>query len=132
MELTHSAAVIFKENKRLKAKIKNLEKEFSDLESTISDQKMVSAEAMNNYKAAMNNNRVYRDIIETYVYPEIANELLKKQGFIKETAGYLDANKVHSGVLKANDSVKPLKNNVIKSLFSSIGGTNDEKNKEDS
>jgi hypothetical protein len=127
MELTHSASVIFKENKRLIAKVKSLEKELSTLESELEDKSIVSSEAMVNYKTAMNNNRVMRDTIETYVYPEIANELLAKQGFIKETAGYLDPAKVHSGVLKADESVKTIKNNIIKGLFNSIGGVDGKK-----
>lgn len=124
MELAHSASIIFAENKKLKAKIKSLESRLDELETTFSDKEQVSKEVLADYKAAVTNNRIYKDIIDTYVCPEIANELLKKQGLIKETAGYLDAEKVHNGVLKADDNVKSFKNNIIKGLFTSIGGEN--------
>lgn len=41
-------------------------------------------------------------LVETYVYPEIANELLKKKGLLKETSGIVNPAAVKDGLLHAD------------------------------
>lgn len=128
LELTHSAAVAFDDNRKLKKKVEEMKEALSNLESEVESIGVSSTETLKNYKQVMSNNRILKDIVNTYVYPEIANELLAKNGFIDKTAGYLDPDKVQERVIGANDSIKKIKSNIIRGLFSSIGGNLDEKN----
>lgn len=130
MELTCSSAVVFEENRALKAKIEQLEAELGRLEEEVLNKTSSSSEIKKNYKEVMKNNRILMDIIDTYVYPEIANELLAKKGFIKKTAGYLDPEKVQENVIGAGDSIKKIKSNIVKGLFNNIGGDLDDEDDE--
>lgn len=127
LELTHSAAVTFEENRKLKKKVEMMEEKLASLESEVESIGASSSETLKNYKQVMNNNRVLKDIVDTYVYPGIANELLAKNGFIQKSAGYLDPEKVQENIIGADDSIKKIKSNVVRGLFSSIGGDLDDK-----
>ena len=116
-EITNSAAYSFKENKSLKqinAELKEqnrklqleLDKEKDTTSNTISDKKMLAKE-----------NKILREIIDTYVYPEIANELLKKSGLIHETAGVVDEKSLDNEIITSDTDVSKIKNKVVQGLF---------------
>lgn len=60
-----------------------------------------------------------RRFIDTYVNPEIANELLKQDGLLKTTTGIIDTDNMNTNILHADSDVTP-KNNIIRSLFERI------------
>ena len=66
-------------------------------------------------------NRAFKNIINKYVYPEIANELMKKEGILVNTGEYLDPARTEENVIKADDDIKGITNNVVKGLFDKIG-----------
>lgn len=68
-------------------------------------------------RACKADNQQLRSIIDTYVYPEIANELLKKQGLLKTTAEIADVEVVEANLVSATEDVSEIKNNVVKDLF---------------
>ena len=64
-------------------------------------------------------NSKQRKIIDDYVYPEIANELLKREGLLINTGETVDYEKLKSEIITASTAVKS-KSNVIKGLFEKL------------
>lgn len=60
-----------------------------------------------------------RTFIDTYINPEIANELLKQQGLLKTTAGTVSLDAVEEHLIKADTEITP-KNKVIRNLFDKL------------
>ncbi len=60
-----------------------------------------------------------RTFIDTYINPEIANELLKQDGLLKTTSGIVSSDAVEEHLIKADTEVQP-KNNVIRNLFDKL------------
>ena len=60
-----------------------------------------------------------RTFIDTYVTPEIANELLKQDGLLKTTSGIVSSNAVEKHLVKADTEVSP-KSTVIRNLFDKL------------
>lgn len=119
-EVTNSASYSFQENKKMKHKITDLEKQIRELESALAEYKEKDSEFNLKYKALVEENECLRDVVDTYVYPEIANELLKKQGLLKTTAGIVSANKVEETIISSDTDVQKIKSNVIKGLFDKV------------
>ena len=64
-------------------------------------------------------NKLLHDIIDTYVYPEIANELLKKSGLLKNTGNFIDVKKLEKEIVSPSTKIQA-KNKVIQGLFNSL------------
>lgn len=60
-----------------------------------------------------------RTFIDTYVNPEIANELLKQEGLLKTTAGIVSADAVVENIVRSDSNVAP-KNTIVRNLFDKI------------
>lgn len=119
-EVTTSATYCFQENKKLKQKLQDMEKRIKELESSVTMNEGTYLETSRLYKELKEENKQLRDIIDTYVYPEIANELLKKQGLLKTTAEVVDIEKVESTVINSDTDVSQIKNNILKGLFDKV------------
>lgn len=116
-EITNSAAFGFKENKQLKAEIIELKNTIFKLQSELSEETENRKIMKANNQSLNKEIKILRDIIDTYVYPEIANELLKKSGLINETAGIVDDSIVNKKIVSSNTNVANIKNTVVKGLF---------------
>lgn len=65
----------------------------------------------------------YKSVIETYVYPEIANELLIKEGAIRKTETLLKDEILENNLITSTTNIKKaskMKSNVIKGLFDEL------------
>jgi uncharacterized protein Yka (UPF0111/DUF47 family) len=71
-------------------------------------------------KRYIDENRKLRDIINTYVYPEIANEILKENGIVKNNSDIVDSEVINKEVFNSETDVDKIQNKVIKGLFDSI------------
>lgn len=119
-ETVSSRAVeIFQKNKKLEGKnsetmaeLKKLSSRIADLENQIADQ----SEKLRNMKQE---NAAYKKVVDTYIYPEIANELLKKSGFLQNTKGIIKEEALESEIIHSDTVVKS-KSNVIQGLFDSL------------
>lgn len=61
-----------------------------------------------------------KSVIDTYLYPEIANELLVKEGAIRQTEGFIKEDALESNLITATTDIKQTTksgSNVIKGLF---------------
>lgn len=119
-ELTNSAAYSFQENKKMKLKISDMEKRIRELESACENYQVKLKEISTKYKDLQEENKSFRDIVDTYVYPEIANELLKKQGLLKNTAEMVSMDKIEETIISSDTDVQNIKSNVIKGLFNKV------------
>jgi len=119
-EITDSAAHSFKENKRLEQENRELQKQNKELQLELEEKSEACSTFASNNRLLTKENKALRNIIDTYVYPEIANELLKKSGLIHETASIVDKNLVDETIVSANTNVTKIKNKVVKELFDRI------------
>lgn len=119
--IADSAVIIFKENETLGKKISELAKRVEELEERSMTAETSVAELSVENRGLKTMNRAYRKIIDTYVYPEIANELLKKEGILLNTGEYVDPVKTEEKVIRADDDIKDITNSVVKDLYDRIG-----------
>lgn len=91
-----------REQKYTKDKLEKTEKKLTELKEQL--------------KQLQANNKILRTVVETYVYPEIANELLQRSGFIKETQGIISDSTVELEIINAETQVKS-KSNVVQGMF---------------
>lgn len=119
-ELSNSAAFSFKENKCLVLQEKTLKKHIEELEKELEAVQDKSSDLSTDSRIYKAENRKLRDIIHTYVYPEIANELLKQQGLLKDTANIVNPVVVDSEIVTADADITKINNKIIKGLFDSI------------
>lgn len=119
-EVTTSAAYCFQENKKLQRKLHDMEKRIKELEASMIKDEGIYSETSRLYKELKTENIQLRNIVDTYVYPEIANELLKKQGLLKATAGIVDVEKVEESIISSDTDVAQIQNNVLKGLFDKV------------
>ena len=120
MEVASSATLIFEENKKLKKKLEKLEKEMSVLEKELETKSIANQETLSGFREAKRRVRVLQDLVETYVYPEIANELLVQRGILKKTESMVDPIVVGENLVKPTDDISKIKSNVIKGMFEAL------------
>lgn len=119
-EVSKSAAYCFKEHKKMQTQVRNLQERVDELETLLEVNNTKASNMNSDNRAYKAENQKLRKIIYTYVYPEIANELLKKQGLLVKTADMADAEVIEKETLSADSDISELKSNVIKGLFESI------------
>ena len=119
-EVTHSASYCFNEYKNIKQQLQVLRKHIVEMETALEDAKRDNSEIATTNKYLRKENKVLHDIIDTYVYPEIANELLKKQSVIKNTAEIISTDRLDEHMVSADTDVTKIRNNVIKGLFETL------------
>lgn len=119
-EIADSAAYFFKENKKLESENSNLKKMVAELERNTKETEITNVDNISVKSKLEKENRLLRDIISTYVYPEIANELLKKDGLLKTTAEMVNSEVTEEKIITANDDISTIQNSVIRGLFERI------------
>lgn len=119
-EIANSAAHIFTDNRNLGQENTELRKRSKELEILVKAAEDAKSDTASAYRSLERENRALRDIIHTYVYPEIANELLKKDGLLKTTAGIADPVELERHILYADSDITPIKNSVLRGLFDKV------------
>ena len=115
--LSESASYFFKKNKEVEDENRSLSQKMLLFEEENKELKAEIDRLSKENRAYKTENKQLRGIIDTYVYPEIANELLKKQGLLKTTAKIADIEAIEANLVSATDDISNLKNNVVKDLF---------------
>ncbi len=82
-------------------KRKNLEIKTSKDEELLKEYKATIGELKKELKT-------YKSLVDTYVYPEMANELLVKEGAIKLTKNIVDPEAVNSSVISSGTNIRKL------------------------
>lgn len=120
-KVAESAILINKKYKQLEEEIKTSEKDkrkaYEELALAEENVKKLKIQV----KELTNYNKAMKTMIDTYVYPEIANELLKKTGFIKETQGIVNKDAVDMHLIKSDTEIKS-DSKVVQGLFDRFKG----------
>jgi len=116
-EITESAAYFLKENKELSEKISQHKKEKESLKTDLEETKMKNTQLTLELRKLQKDHQKLLQLVEDYVYPEIANEMLKKDGFLKTTANIVDPAKMEDQLIDIDTDISAIKNNLIKDLF---------------
>jgi hypothetical protein len=119
-KVTNSASYSFKENKHLKCQVNELKNQISKIKTKLDKAVNSESSSEKDNKRYSDENQKLRDIINTYVYPEIANQLLKENGLIKNNSDIVDSEIIKKEIFSSESDVNKIKNKVIKGLFDSI------------
>ena len=90
------------------------------LEDTVSALKELNSENKKRLQELEKELKAYKSVVETYVYPEIANELLAKEGAIRQTDEIIKADSLENDIITATTDIKKIsksRSNVIEGLF---------------
>lgn len=122
MSIADSASQIFNEHNALVTKCEDTK---ARLDEVVSELK-VSKDTLNEYHreniSLRKEIKALNAVIDTYVYPEIANELLAKERVKMKTTGFIDKEKLNEQVITPDTAVNESKSgsNVIKGLFEGL------------
>ena len=115
-QVTASAGKALEKNKELMEKFATLMAEKRDLTAEIKKLKEDIERLQAEVKSVKEQGRKLKNIVDTWVNPEIANELLKKEGLLKDTAGIIKKDAVEKEILDGGSDI----NNLIKGLFKKV------------
>lgn len=118
-QLSESAGYCIRKYNEQDAKITSLMAETDELKASnncLSEQNKLFRIKIRNQQEEIQKLRTF---IDTYINPEIANELLKQNGLLKTTSGIVSSDAVEEHLIKADTEVTP-KNNIIRNLFDKI------------
>lgn len=118
--ITHSASYSFKENKRLEQQLIEYKKRIKELKDMLEITERKATDIFSDNKNYKSENQKLREIINTYVYPEIANKLLKQQGLLKNSAEIVNTDVIKDEIISADTDITGIKSKIIKGLFERI------------
>lgn len=118
--VTHSASYSFKENTRLEQQVIEYKKRIKVLEEALEISERKASDVFSDNKNYKSENQKLREIINTYVYPEIANELLKQQGVLKNSAEIVNPDVIKDDIVSVDTDITGIKSKIIKGLFEQI------------
>lgn len=130
-EVCRSAGEFLRDKERLEAKITRMNSEINDLKNQITELEQMNTNKINRYSQEMLSKM--KKVLDTYVYPDIANEILKKEGLGSLFGLYVNPEKVESEMITPESSLE-LSNNqntsdedaTVDSIQDLIGGFDDE------
>lgn len=119
--ISKKATQLFDKNRELKSRLANYKSKIKELEERLK----ICQEELNEADTLVKNltieNSSYKEIIDTYVYPEIANELLKQRGLLRSTDGAIKTEAINTEIIHANTPIKS-GSNIIRGLFDKFEG----------
>ena len=113
-----AATEILAENRVLKRKISDFQISTTQHKETVTEISSEIKNIKNEINRLKKENRALRDVVETYVYPEIANEILKKKGLLQNTSEIVSTDALESAMITADTDIsascKPTEDNPQK------------------
>ena len=131
-EVCRSAGEFLNDKNRLEAKITRMQSEINDLKNQIAELEQMNTKRINRYSQVMLSKM--KKVLDTYVYPDIANEILKKEGLDSLFSLYVNPESVESEMITP-ESVLEISNNqattsdeddTVDSIQDLTGGFDDE------
>lgn len=96
-EVCRSAGEFLNDKNRLEAKITRMQSEINDLKNQIAELEQMNTKRINRYSQVMLSKM--KKVLDTYVYPDIANEILKKEGLGSLFGLYVNPESVKSEMI---------------------------------
>lgn len=119
--VVEAATRISKRNAELEKENETLKQEKLALEQTNNDSSDNIVILKNDLTQLKKENKKLRSLIKEYLYPEIANVLLTKEGLLKKEESIVDESALQNNLIKANTTINninpDIKSNVIRNLF---------------
>lgn len=122
-KIADSAFYHIEKYKKLKEKYEQEKENTNALITKITELENLLTEYKAEMKILHSDLSAYKSVIETYVYPEIANELLIKEGAIRKTETLLKDEILENNLITSTTNIKKaskMKSNVIKGLFDEL------------
>lgn len=107
-EVCRSAGEFLRDKERLEAKITRMNSEINNLKNQIAELEQMNTNKINRYSQVMLSKM--KKVLDTYVYPDIANEILKKEGLDSLFSLYVNPESVESEMITP-ESVLEIDNN---------------------
>ena len=105
--------VLKQENMSLQKTIESLEKEQGDAKAALK----ANRELSKTLREQKNMIQALKRILDDYVYPEMANLLLQKDGIFESLNSYIDAEKLDKTIMTANTDMEQLQYDVVRDLI---------------
>lgn len=96
-EVCRSAGEFLRDKEHLEDKIRRMKSEINDLKSQIAELEQMNTNKINRYSQEMLSKM--KKVLDTYVYPDIANEILKKEGLGSLFGLYVNPESVESEMI---------------------------------
>lgn len=116
-----SASEIIKKNNKQTEQYNKATESLNSAQNQINELEAIVSTLKAEIKELKANNKTLKDIVETYVYPEIANELLSRDSVIYKEQSTIDGEVLDTKLIDASTTIKnDGESNVIKGLFNKL------------
>lgn len=131
-EVCRSAGEFLRDKERLEAKITRMNSEINDLMNQVAELEQMNTNKINRYSQEMLSKM--KKVLDTYVYPDIANEILKKEGLDSLFSLYVNPESVESEMItpesvleiSSNQTTTSDEDDIVDSIQDLMGGFGDE------
>ena len=131
-EVCRSAGEFLRDKEHLEDKIRRMKSEINDLKSQIAELEQMNTNKINRYSQEMLSKM--KKVLDTYVYPDIANEILKKEGLDSLFGLYVNPESVESELItpesvldiSSNQATTSDEDDTVDSIQDLMGGFDDE------
>lgn len=131
-EVCRSAGEFLRGKERLEAKITRMNSEINNLKNQVAELEQMNTNKINRYSQEMLSKM--KKVLDTYVYPDIANEILKKEGLDSLFGLYVNPENVESELITPesvleigdNQTTTSDEDDTVDSIQDLMGGFDDE------
>ena len=130
-EVCRSAGEFLRDKKQLEVKITRMNSEINNLKNQIAELEQMNTKRINRYSQVMLSKM--KKVLDTYVYPDIANEILKKEGLSSLFGLYVNPESVESEMITPESVLETTGNqnisdedDTVDSIQDLMGGFDDE------
>lgn len=131
-EVCRSAGEFLRDKEHLEDKIRRMKSEINDLKSQIAELEQMNTNKINRYSQDMLSKM--KKVLDTYVYPDIANEILKKEGLDSLFGLYVNPASIESEMItpesvleiSSNQTNTSDEDDTVDSIQDLMGGFDDE------
>lgn len=131
-EVCRSAGEFLRDKERLEAKITRMNSEINDLKNQVAQLEQMNTNKINRYSQEMLSKM--KKVLDTYVYPDIANDILKKEGLDSLFSLYVNPESVESEMItpesvleiSSNQATTSDEDDTVDSIQDLMGGFDDE------
>lgn len=131
-EVCRSAGEFLRDKERLEAKITRMNSEINNLKNQVAELEQMNTNKINRYSQEMLSKM--KKVLDTYVYPDIANEILKKEGLDSLFGLYVNPASIESEMItpesvleiSSNQTNTSDEDDTVDSVQDLMGGFDDE------
>lgn len=131
-EVCRSAGEFLRDKERLEAKITRMNSEINNLKNQVAELEQMNTNKINRYSQEMLSKM--KKVLDTYVYPDIANEILKKEGLDSLFGLYVNPASIESEMItpesvleiSSNQTTTSDEDDTVDSIQDLMGGFGDE------